>query len=74
MGMASYGKPTFADFFRNEVLDLREDGTFRVNNRFLDYHLARQGIFLKETIQVLGKNRLPDEEITRQHMDIAKSA
>lgn len=74
MGMASYGKPTFADFFRNEVFDLREDGTFRVNNRFLDYHLARQGIFLKETIRVLGKNRLPDEEIANHHMDIAKSA
>lgn len=74
MGMASYGKPTFVDFFRNEVFDFRKDGTFRVNTRFLDYHLARQGMFLKETIQLLGKNRLPDEEITNHHMDIAKSA
>lgn len=74
MGMAPYGKPRFADFFRNEVFDIREDGTFRINSRFLDYHLARQGIFLEETIRVLGKNRLPDEEITNQHRDIAKSA
>lgn len=74
MGMASYGNPTFADFFRNEVFDIREDGTFRMNNRFLDYHLARQSIFLDETIRVLGKNRLPGEEITNRHMDIAKSA
>ena len=74
MGMASYGKPTFADFFRNEVFNIRKDGTFRVNTHFLDYHLARQGIFLEKTIRALGKNRLPDEEITNQHMDIAKSA
>ncbi|MEP9411384.1 MAG: carbamoyltransferase [Candidatus Brocadia sp.] len=74
MGMASYGKPTFADFFRNEVFDVRKDGTFRINTQFLDYHLARQGIFLKETLRVLGKNRLPDEEVTDRHMDIAKSA
>jgi len=74
MGMAPYGKPRFADFFRNKVLNIRKDGTFRINSRFLDYHLARQGIFLEETVRALGKNRLPDEEITNQHMDIARSA
>lgn len=74
MGMAPYGKPAFVDFFRNKIFDLRKDGTFRLKSCFLDYHLARQGIFLEETVQALGKNRLPDEEITNQHMDIAKSA
>ncbi len=74
MGMASYGNPIFADFFRNNVLFIREDGTFRINTHFLDYHLARQGIFLKETTNVLGNNRLPQEEITQTHKDIARSA
>ncbi|GAN33054.1 MAG: carbamoyltransferase [Candidatus Brocadia sp. AMX2] len=74
MGMAPYGKPVFADFFRNKIFDIRKDGTFRLKSRFLDYHLARQGIFLEEIIQVLGKNRLPDEEVTNHHMDIARSA
>lgn len=74
MGMAPYGKPAYADFFRNEVFDFCKDGTFRIKKRFLDYHLARQGIFLPETMKVLGKNRLPDEEVTSNHIDIAKSA
>jgi len=74
MGMAPYGKPVFADFFRNKIFVLRKDGTFQLKSRFLDYHLARQGIFLEETVKTLGKNRLPTEEVTSQHMDIAKSA
>ncbi|MCF6153657.1 MAG: carbamoyltransferase [Candidatus Brocadia sp.] len=74
MGMAPYGKPAFADFFRNKIFDIRKDGTFQLKSRFLDYHLARQGIFLEEIVHVLGKNRLPDEEVTNHHMDIARSA
>ncbi|MFN3532495.1 MAG: carbamoyltransferase [Candidatus Brocadia sp.] len=74
MGMAPYGKPAFADFFRNKIFDLRKDGTFQLKDRFLDYHLARQGIFLEEIVRTLGKNRLPDEEVTNHHMDIARSA
>lgn len=74
MGMASYGEPAFADLLRKKVFHIFQDGTFKLNTGFIDYHLARDGIFLEETIRTLGKNRLPDEEITRRHMDIAKSA
>jgi carbamoyltransferase len=74
MGMAAYGEPSFAELFRKEAIRLDEDGTFRLNPYFIDYHLARQGSFLDHTIHRLGKNRLPDEAVTQRHMDIAKSA
>ncbi|MDR4509884.1 MAG: carbamoyltransferase [Candidatus Brocadiaceae bacterium] len=74
MGMASYGEPKFADFFRKKVLNVHKDGSYRLNTRFLDYHLARQGIFSEETMKYLGKNRLPHEKVTQTHMDIASSS
>ena len=74
MGMASYGEPALADTFRKEAVRIEEDGGFELNTRFIDYHLARQGIFLQETVQRLGKNRLPEDEISQRHMDIANSA
>ncbi|HZX48577.1 MAG TPA: carbamoyltransferase [Nitrospirota bacterium] len=74
MGMASYGEPRFAGLFRKEAVSVCEDGTFKLNPCFIDYHLARQGVFLKHTLKGLGKNRMPGEEITQRHMDIARSA
>lgn len=74
MGMASYGEPRYVDLFKEKAVHLCEDGTFRLNPGFIDYHLAREGVFLEGTIKVLGKNRLQGEEITQRHMDIAKSA
>ncbi|MEE9164894.1 MAG: carbamoyltransferase N-terminal domain-containing protein, partial [Nitrospinota bacterium] len=74
MGMASYGEPEFADFFRKKVMRFSKDGLFRLNPYFIDYHLARQGIFFKDIIKILGKNRLPGEEVTQRHMNVAKSA
>ncbi len=74
MGMASYGEPTYADLFRERVVRIQKDGTFRIRANFLGYHLARQGVFLKEATRALGKNRMPNEEITKRHFDIAKSA
>lgn len=74
MGMASYGEPAYADLFRKRALRLRSDGTFRLKPDFIGYHLARQGIFLKEVINALGNNRMPNEEITKRHLDIASSS
>lgn len=74
MGMASYGDPHFAGLFRQDVIRVCEDGGFKINPYFIDYHLARRGVFLEDTVKRLGKNRRPDEAIAQQHMDIARSA
>lgn len=74
MGLASYGKPAFDDYFRREVLTLKRDGEFHLNPHFIDYHLARQGIFLPSTIDVLGEPRRQGDEVTSIHQDIASSA
>lgn len=74
MGLASYGKPKYAGYLQQNVLSTLPEGEFRLNNMFIDYHLARYGIFLPSTIDVLGQHRRADDEVTSNHGDIAASA
>src|SRR3972149_5207115 len=74
MGLASYGEPRFADYFRHNFLTVERDGGFRLNHMCIDYHLARQGVFLPVTTEVLGSPRRPEDEVTSNHADIASSA
>jgi carbamoyltransferase len=74
MGLAAYGEPVYADFLREKVLVSRPNGRFMLDPNFIDYHLARNGMFRDSTLAVLGRNRLPDEELTQRHMDVARSA
>jgi len=74
MGLASYGEPAYKEFIRKNILHLLPDGEFRVDPRYLDYHLARQGIFLPETTKLLGASRGKDDAVDKRHEDIATSA
>jgi carbamoyltransferase len=37
MGLAPYGEPKYADVIRTRLLDIKEDGSFRMDQRFFDY-------------------------------------
>ncbi|MDQ4098560.1 MAG: carbamoyltransferase [Actinomycetota bacterium] len=74
MGLAAYGKPSYADFLASRVLSIRGDDGFRVNIKVLDHHLAKRYQFSDEAIAGLGPPRRPGEDITERHMDIAASA
>ena len=74
MGLAAYGKPTYYDFFRNQVVTLEGKNKFRVHIDVLDHHLAKRYQFSKASIAALGAPRKPEEEISQRHMDIAASA
>jgi carbamoyltransferase len=73
MGLAAYGKPEYADFFRR-VLSVDGDSSFRVDVRLLDHHLAKGYQFSDEAIAALGPVRQKDKEIEQRHQDIAASA
>jgi len=74
MGLAAYGEPIYADYLRKNVIKLIHRGLFKTNPYFIDYHLARNGIFRKTTIDIFGKPRGKGEEVTKQHADVAASA
>jgi len=73
MGLAPYGEPKYADVIRDELLDLRADGSFRLNLKYfgyLDGLTMTNGRFER---LFGGPPRRPEAEITRREMDLARS-
>jgi carbamoyltransferase len=74
MGLAALGDPIFADDLRKKVINLLPDGTFKIDPYFIDYHLARNGLFRKTTTDLFGEPRRKGEEVTKHHANVAASA
>ena len=74
MGLAPYGKPIYFDLIVNNLIDIKDDGTFRLNQKFFNY---ATGLTMTNSNfdNLFGqKRRNPDEEeLSQFHMDIAAS-
>lgn len=73
MGLAPYGKPKYAQIIYDNLLDLKTDGSFRLNMDFFSY---MEGLHMTSTqFDRLfdGPPRLPESPITEREMDIAAS-
>lgn len=73
MGLAPYGVPRFKDLILNNLIDVKEDGSFRLNLTYFDFCTG-----LKMTNQSFdklfdGPPRKPEEQLTQKHMDLAAS-
>ncbi len=73
MGLAPYGTPRFAQKMLDHVIDLKPDGSFRLDQRYFDYcvGLAMTHDRLHDLFD--GPPRKPDEPLLQRHMDIAAS-
>jgi len=73
MGLAPYGKPIYADRIRSELIDLKDDGSFRLNTRYFGY-LDSLSMSNSQFHHLFGGSpRLPESRITRREMDLAAS-
>jgi carbamoyltransferase len=73
MGLAPYGEPTFVDAIKENLLDIRDDGSVRLDQQFFSYS---QGLRMTNGAfdRVFGgPPRKPDSEITQREMDLARS-
>jgi len=73
MGLAPYGRPVYAQQILDEVVDLRDDGSFRLNMRHFNYC---QGLTMtSDSFHELfgGPPRMPESEVTQRDMDLARS-
>jgi carbamoyltransferase len=74
MGLAPYGEPTYADLIREKLLDIKDDGSFRMDMSYFNYC---QGLTMtNERFHRLfgGPPRTPETRIEDQrYMDIAAS-
>jgi carbamoyltransferase len=73
MGLAPYGEPRYAERILDELIDLRDDGSFRMNMRYFGFLGG-----LKMTNSAFdalfdGPAREPESEITRRELDLARS-
>ena len=71
MGLASYGKPTFAPALR-ELVELTDDG-FRLDLSYFSYFIERPRRYSPRLVALLGPERAPEGPIDERHMDIAAS-
>jgi carbamoyltransferase len=73
MGLAPYGEPRFVDPIRRQLLDLREDGSFRLNPGYFGY-LRGQAMVNDRFAALFGAPpRPPDAPLTPVYCDVARS-
>ncbi|MCA9215728.1 MAG: hypothetical protein KDB27_21835, partial [Planctomycetales bacterium] len=73
MGLAPYGEPVFKDLILEHLIDLKDDGSFRMDMRYFNYC---QGLTMtSERLHKLfgGPPRKAESEITQREMDLAAS-
>jgi carbamoyltransferase len=73
MGLAPFGETVFRDLILSELIDLKDDGSFRLNLRYFDF-MAGLTMTNGAFDQLFGgPRRKPEAELTRRHMDMARS-
>ena len=73
MGLAPYGEPRFTQKILDDLIDLREDGSLRLNMRYFNYC---QGLTMtNRAFDELfgGPRREPESQLTQREMDLARS-
>ena len=73
MGLAPYGEPKFKKLILDKIIDLKEDGTFRLDQQYFDYCTGLRMTNDRFAALFGGKARKPEELLTQHHMDLAAS-
>ena len=74
MGLAPYGEPKFKDLILDKLVDLKDDGTFRLNMKYFDYATGIKMTNKKFSDLFSQPVRNPKKDLLTQfHMDIAAS-
>lgn len=72
MGLAPYGNPNKYSKLFQSIYSLTKDGGFKINMDYFTYDWDDKSMFNEKLGMLFGlPNRLPDEELTQKHKDIA---
>ena len=73
MGLAPYGEPRYHDLIMDQIIDVKSDGTFRLNMKHFNY--AAGLTMTSRSFHALfgGPPRKPESPLTQKEMDIARS-
>ncbi|MGQ9560882.1 MAG: carbamoyltransferase family protein [Candidatus Oleimicrobiaceae bacterium] len=73
MGLAPYGEPRYVEAILDHLLDLKEDGSFRLNMRYFDYAVGLVMTNRRFAELFGGPPRRPEGPLSQRHMDLARS-
>ncbi len=73
MGLAPYGEPKYVDLILDNLIDLKEDGTFRLNMKYFNYATGLTMTNSKFAELFGSPARKPESELSQKEMDIARS-
>jgi len=73
MGLAPYGEPKYAGLIRDELMDLRPDGSFRLDMRYFNYCAGLTMTSERFHDLFAGPPRRPESPLTPRDMDLAAS-
>ena len=73
MGLAPYGQPRFKDIILDNLIDVKEDGSFRLNMDYFNYATGLTMTNNKFAKLFNMKNREQEDNLLQIHMDIAAS-
>jgi carbamoyltransferase len=73
MGLAPYGEPKYAELINGKLIDLKEDGSFRMDMRYFNY--CQGWTMTNRRFEMLfgGPPRRPEAPLTQREMDLAAS-
>lgn len=73
MGLAPYGEPKYVDLIYRELIDLNDDGSFTMNQKYFNYLTGLT--MTSEAFNDLfgGPPREPESKLTQREMDLARS-
>ena len=73
MGLAPYGEPKYVDIIKDNLIDIKDDGSFRLNMEYFDYVAGLKMTNGKFAKLFGGAPRKPESKLTQREMDLARS-
>jgi carbamoyltransferase len=73
MGLAPYGEPKYAGLILDRLVDVKEDGSFRLDQSYFDYCAGLKMTSRRFDALFGGPPRAPEQALTQRHMDLAAS-
>jgi len=73
MGLAPYGEPKYVNLIFNELINLKDDGSFKMNMEYFNYAAGLTMTNRKFNKLFGGPPRKPESKLTQRDMDLARS-
>ena len=73
MGLAPYGEPKYVRAIYDHLIDLKEDGSFKMNMEYFDYCAGLKMTSRKFDALFEGPPRMAESALTQREMDLARS-